>query len=52
MLPYSAFTSFRASYKEPKAEEGFREVKRVNWVFEGSDGEQRRWNMWLQIDGK
>jgi len=52
MLPYNAFTSFRASYEEPKAEEGFREVRRVNWVFEGTDEERRRWNMWLQIDGK
>ncbi|GJE97041.1 PNK3P-domain-containing protein [Phanerochaete sordida] len=52
LVPYNAFTSFKASYEEPKAAEGFREVRRVNWVFEGTEEERRRWNMWLQIDGK
>lgn len=52
LLPYNAFTSFRASYEEPKLDEGFQEVRQVNWVFEGSDEERRRWNMWLQIEGK
>ena len=52
LLPYIAFTSFRADYKEPKVDEGFQEVRQVNWVFEGSDEERQRWNMWLQIEGK
>ena len=51
-MPYSAFTGFRAAYEEPQLDEGFEEIKRVNWVFEGEEEERRRWSMWLQIDGK
>jgi bifunctional polynucleotide phosphatase/kinase len=47
-----AFTSFRDSYEEPTLDEGFHEVKKVNFVFEGTDEERRMWEMWLQIDGK
>lgn len=47
-----AFTSFKNGFEEPAAEEGFREIKRVNWVFEGGEEERRRWGMWLQVDGK
>ncbi|KAH9830982.1 PNK3P-domain-containing protein [Rhodofomes roseus] len=52
LLPYNAFTSFRAQYEEPQLKEGFQEIKKVNWVFEGDEEERRRWGMWLQIDGK
>ena len=47
-----ALTSFKASFEEPTLDEGFREIKQVNWVFEGDEEERKRWNMWLQIDGK
>ncbi|KAH9946406.1 PNK3P-domain-containing protein [Epithele typhae] len=52
LLPFNAFTSFRAAYEEPTTDEGFTEVRRVNWVFEGDKEARRRWSMWLQIDGK
>ena len=52
LLPYSAFTSFRTAFEEPNVEEGFSEVRKVNWVFEGDEDARRRWSMWLQIDGK
>ncbi|THG99041.1 hypothetical protein EW026_g3231 [Hermanssonia centrifuga] len=52
LLPYGAFTSFQQDYEEPTITEGFSEVKKVNWIFEGDDEERRRWSMWLQIDGK
>ncbi|EPT06187.1 hypothetical protein FOMPIDRAFT_1027013 [Fomitopsis schrenkii] len=52
LVPYSAYTGFRAQYEEPQLSEGFTEVKTVNWVFEGDEEERRRWSMWLQIDGK
>ncbi|EMD34476.1 hypothetical protein CERSUDRAFT_67454 [Gelatoporia subvermispora B] len=51
-LPYMAFTSFRAAYEEPALDEGFAELRRVQWVFEGDEEARRRWNMWLQVDGK
>lgn len=52
LLPYTAFTLFRDAYKEPEITEGFSEIKKVNWVFEGTEEEKRYWSMWLQIDGK
>ena len=52
LLPYNAFTMFRASYEQPRLEEGFAEIKEVNWTFEGNEDEYNRWKMWLQIDGK
>lgn len=52
LLPYSAFTSFLQSYEEPNENEGYSEIKRINWVFHGSEEEKSRWSMWLQIDGK
>ena len=52
LLPDIAFTAFEKSYQEPNQEEGFQELRRVNWVFEGSEEERQRWNMWLAVDGK
>jgi bifunctional polynucleotide phosphatase/kinase len=52
LLPYLAFTGFRAKYEEPCEDEGLSEVKKINWVFQGTDEERRYWSMWLQIDGK
>ncbi|KAH9857756.1 PNK3P-domain-containing protein [Lenzites betulinus] len=52
LVPYSAFTGFRADFEEPSTEEGFAEVRKVNFAFEGDEDARRRWSMWLQIDGK
>ncbi|KAF5330357.1 hypothetical protein D9619_005663 [Psilocybe cf. subviscida] len=52
LLPYVAFTGFRDNYEEPDLEEGFKEIKKVNWVFQGTEEETKRWSMWLQISGK
>ena len=52
LVPYSAFLSFQKDYEEPTTEEGFSEIKIVNWVFDGTEEERERWNMWLQIDGQ
>ncbi|KAI0811093.1 PNK3P-domain-containing protein [Irpex lacteus] len=52
LLGYMAFTSFRNAYQEPALDEGFSEIKQVNFVFDGSEEERRRWGMWLQIEGK
>lgn len=51
-LPLMAFTSYRSAYEEPQLSEGFSELKRVNWVFEGTDEERKLWSMWLQTEGK
>lgn len=52
IIPYIAFIGFKNHYEEPQLTEGFSEIIKVNWVFEGSEEERKRWNMWLQIDGK
>ena len=52
LLPMLAFNSYRTDFEEPTVDEGFSEVRKVNWVFEGDEEARRRWSMWLQIDGK
>ena len=52
LVPYNAFVSFRNDYEEPNLNEGFSEIKKVHWVFQGTEEEKRYWSMWLQIDGK
>ncbi|KAI5122008.1 hypothetical protein M0805_001840 [Coniferiporia weirii] len=52
LVPYSAFCSFAQDYEEPTVEEGFKDVRTVNWIFEGDSREERFWRMWLQVDGK
>ncbi|KAJ4480431.1 polynucleotide kinase 3 phosphatase-domain-containing protein [Lentinula edodes] len=52
LVPYLAFTSFRNNYEEPSLSEGYSEIKKVNWIFEGTEEEKKNWSMWLQIEGK
>jgi bifunctional polynucleotide phosphatase/kinase len=52
ILPFLAFTAFRDGYEEPQTTEGFSEIKKINWAFDGSDEERKHWGMWLQLDGK
>jgi len=49
LLPYSAYASFANQMEEPEMDEGFREIRKVNWVFEGNDEERKRWSRWLEI---
>ncbi|EJU05701.1 PNK3P-domain-containing protein [Dacryopinax primogenitus] len=49
MLPYSAFASFTNQMEEPDLSEGFKEIREINWVFEGNDEERKRWNRWLEL---
>ncbi|KAG6891159.1 hypothetical protein C0992_010147, partial [Termitomyces sp. T32_za158] len=52
LVPYMGFTGFRNDFEEPEEQEGFAEIKKINWVFDGSEEERANWCMWLQIDGK
>ncbi|KAF7302998.1 hypothetical protein MKEN_01262700 [Mycena kentingensis (nom. inval.)] len=47
-----AFTSFKADYEEPQPSEGFTEVKKINWVFEGTEEDKKAWSMWTTLDEK
>ncbi|KAK7063808.1 polynucleotide kinase 3 phosphatase-domain-containing protein [Favolaschia claudopus] len=48
-LPKSAFASFRDNYEEPELSEGFAEIKKVNWVFEGTEEERKMWAKWFPL---
>lgn len=47
LLPATAFTSYKANLAVPRIEEGFDEIKQVNFVFEGEPEELKNWNKHL-----
>ncbi|KAG8928212.1 hypothetical protein FRC02_007217 [Tulasnella sp. 418] len=49
LVPWSAFSSFRDAFQPATLDEGYSEIKTVNWIFDGSDEEKRRYNMYLDI---
>ncbi|CAG8741921.1 8830_t:CDS:2, partial [Funneliformis caledonium] len=44
-LPEIAFVAFKSRFIEPKAEEGFEEIKKINFIFEGNEDKRRTWEM-------
>jgi bifunctional polynucleotide phosphatase/kinase len=49
MLEYPAFTSYRSSYQAPSKDEGFKDIKRFYWKFDGTDAEKERYMRWLEV---
>ncbi|KIO19192.1 hypothetical protein M407DRAFT_31177 [Tulasnella calospora MUT 4182] len=49
MLGYGVFTQYQNAFQPPTVEEGFSEVKTINWIFEGSEEDRRRFNMYLDV---
>ncbi|EIN13709.1 PNK3P-domain-containing protein [Punctularia strigosozonata HHB-11173 SS5] len=45
-LPKEEFRAFRDQYQEPTISEGFAEIKRINWVWNGTDEERKCWELW------
>ncbi|WPH01075.1 putative HAD-superfamily hydrolase,subfamily IIIA, polynucleotide kinase 3 phosphatase [Acrodontium crateriforme] len=43
LLPKMAFTGFTARYREPKIEEGFEDITRVDFLFDGTDEQRAIW---------
>ncbi|KAF7303006.1 hypothetical protein MKEN_01263500 [Mycena kentingensis (nom. inval.)] len=43
------FDKLDEAYQEPTLSEGFTEVRRIYWTFEGSEEERKIWNMWLLV---
>ncbi|KAF7724376.1 hypothetical protein EC973_001101 [Apophysomyces ossiformis] len=41
-----AFRTFKSKFQEPKLSEGFDEIKKINFVFEGSDAQWQIWRQW------
>ncbi|KAJ6520430.1 polynucleotide kinase 3 phosphatase-domain-containing protein [Mycena sanguinolenta] len=52
MLPKLAFTSFKNEFEEPVLSEGFSQIKKVNWVFDGTAEERKVWSRWYHLDDK
>ncbi|KAJ7654732.1 hypothetical protein B0H17DRAFT_1214323 [Mycena rosella] len=52
-LPEMAFTKFENDLEEPELAEGVAQIKKVNWVFSGTEEERKAWSKWmLQFDEK
>jgi bifunctional polynucleotide phosphatase/kinase len=49
LVPWLAYTTFRARFEEPELSEGFDKLDRVGFVFEGSEEERERWNAWIEL---
>ncbi|KXL43394.1 MAG: hypothetical protein FE78DRAFT_152389 [Acidomyces sp. 'richmondensis'] len=48
LLPKIAFSSFVSRYQEPKLEEGFEDITRVDFKFHGSDQQKQIWRrFWI-----
>ncbi|KAJ7070578.1 polynucleotide kinase 3 phosphatase-domain-containing protein [Mycena amicta] len=50
LVPIDDFTSYENNYTEPQLSEGFTQIKRINWTFNGSEEERKVWGRWLQFD--
>ncbi|KAL8808059.1 MAG: hypothetical protein Q9182_000337 [Xanthomendoza sp. 2 TL-2023] len=44
ILPHSAFSSFASRFKQPKVDEGFQDVVKVEFEFQGDDEEGKIWS--------
>ncbi|KAG8910663.1 hypothetical protein FRC01_006202, partial [Tulasnella sp. 417] len=49
MLGYGVFTQYQNAFQPPTVDEGFSEVKTINWIFQGSEEDRRRFNMYLDV---
>lgn len=43
MLPKMAFTGFASRYREPTADEGFDDITKVNFKFDGTEAQKTQW---------
>lgn len=46
VLSSIAFRTFKSKLQEPSTMEGFKEVKNINFVFDGPDSEKEAWQRW------
>jgi bifunctional polynucleotide phosphatase/kinase len=47
LLPASAFWGYKNDYQAPHADEGFDEVRGVNFIWEGTEEQRRLWDMYM-----
>ncbi|CAJ0751038.1 2260_t:CDS:10 [Entrophospora sp. SA101] len=46
LIPEVAYQSYKSRFIEPKIEEGFQEIRYMNFVFDGTEQEKKIWQMW------
>jgi len=49
LVPRGVLLSFQKQYEEPLGDEGFDNIKIIDWSFQGSEEEETRWCMWLDL---
>ncbi|KAG9054429.1 hypothetical protein FS842_005170 [Serendipita sp. 407] len=45
----SFFRDFKAKFEDAQKDEGFKDMKKVFWQFDGSEEDRKRYMMWLQL---
>ncbi|QRW14466.1 bifunctional polynucleotide phosphatase/kinase [Ceratobasidium sp. AG-Ba] len=51
LVPWIAYTTFRSKFEAPEQSEGFQEVIKIGFVYEGNgEEEQARWNTWMELN--
>ncbi|KAB5596503.1 Bifunctional polynucleotide phosphatase/kinase [Ceratobasidium theobromae] len=49
LVPWLAYTTFRAHFEEPELTEGFTKLDKVGFVFDGNEEDRDRWNAWMEL---
>jgi bifunctional polynucleotide phosphatase/kinase len=49
LLPASAFWSYKNDFQQPEKDEGFDEVRSVNFAWGGTDEQRRYWDMYMLV---
>ncbi|WWC65205.1 polynucleotide kinase 3'-phosphatase [Kwoniella dejecticola CBS 10117] len=47
LLPMLAFNSYAGAFEKPSIDEGFDEIRGVNFHFEGSDEQRKKWDTYM-----
>ncbi|KAJ6523631.1 polynucleotide kinase 3'-phosphatase [Mycena capillaripes] len=50
ILPMMVFTTFQERFEEPELSEGISQIKKVNWVFDGTAEEREAWSKWFELE--
>jgi bifunctional polynucleotide phosphatase/kinase len=46
LLSRMVFQMFSSKFQEPTASEGYEEIKKINFILDGSEEERKKWQQW------
>ncbi|KAJ7606788.1 polynucleotide kinase 3 phosphatase-domain-containing protein [Roridomyces roridus] len=49
VVPKVAYTGYKKQFEEPQRDEGFTEIKKINWIFDGTEEERKAWAKWFVL---